>query len=130
MLKPTIERYDLGLLAEEGEQDDSRLTKHAFWTIDPLDGTQYFIEGQSGYATTIALVDQSGQPILGVVYDPVGEDLFEAVTGRGVTLNGAPLKPVGSHDSGPTTWFADRSLRNHPNFARLEAERIGSSKPL
>ena len=48
-LAHTIERYDLGVLAEEGDQDDSRLHKHAFWTIDPLDGTQYFIDGAPGY---------------------------------------------------------------------------------
>ena len=59
-LKGTIDRYDLGLLAEEGESDDSRLQKHAFWTVDPLDGTQYFVEGRSGYATSIALVTKSG----------------------------------------------------------------------
>ena len=122
ILEPTIKRYDLGLLAEEGEQDDSRLHKHAFWTIDPLDGTQYFIEGRPGYATSIALVSQSGQPILGVVYDPINDALYEAVTGRGVTRNGKPIKMLrASHkDSEKLTWFADRSLRQQPNFEHLK----------
>ena len=44
-LTPTMIRYDLGLLAEEGEHDNSRLQKHAFWTIDPLDGTTNFVHG-------------------------------------------------------------------------------------
>ena len=110
-------------LAEEGEQDDSRHTRHAFWAVDPLDGTQYFIEGRPGYATSIALVSRSGEPILGVVYDPVEENLFEAVTGRGVTMNGvtleAPVHAAGT--SGRTRWFADRSLQDHPRFADYEA---------
>lgn len=122
LLEPTIRRYDLGLLAEEGEHDDSRLHAHAFWTIDPLDGTQCFIEGQSGYATSIALVSRSGRPILAVVYDPVHEHLYEAVTGRGVTLNGEPLKPLVRSADRPqrTKWFADRSLRSHLHFAEYE----------
>ncbi|MBL90691.1 MAG: hypothetical protein CMH56_02625 [Myxococcales bacterium] len=122
ILEPTFKRYDLGLLAEEGEQDDSRLHKHAFWTIDPLDGTQCFIEGKPGYATSIALVSQSGQPILGVVYDPIDDVLYEAVTGRGVTLNGEPIEvaALSGTDSGKTKWFADSSLREHPSFEQLQ----------
>ena len=122
-LRPTIERYDLGLLAEEGEQDESRLTKHAFWTIDPLDGTQFFIEGKSGYATSIALVSQAGETILGVVCDPVAGELFEVVKGRGVTLNGAPLEaPTPAESEAKTVLFADRSLRKHPRFEELQAQ--------
>ncbi len=121
-LGPTIERYDLGLLAEEGEQDDSRLTKHAFWTIDPLDGTQYFIEGKSGYATSIALVSQAGESILGVVFDPAADELFEVVKGRGVTLNGAPLEAPPAPGGTKTVLFADRSLRKHPGFDELQMQ--------
>ena len=117
-LASTIERYDLGVLAEEGIQDDSRLQKHAFWTIDPLDGTQYFIDGRPGYSTSIALVSQSGEPILGVVYDPVHDRLYEAVNGQGVTLNGAaiPMVETTKNESAKTIWFADRSLPTYPYF--------------
>ncbi|MBT6177161.1 MAG: DUF1679 domain-containing protein [Deltaproteobacteria bacterium] len=122
ILKPTFERYDLGLLAEEGEQDDSRLQKHAFWTIDPLDGTQYFIDGQDGYATSIALVARDGKTILGVVYDPANDDLYEAIAGRGVKLNAKPLQPtIPKEKAATTTWFADLSLRNHPSFENFNA---------
>lgn len=115
-LQRTIDRYDLGVLAEEGESDNSRLQKHAFWTIDPMDGTQYFIEGISGYATSIALVAQCGTPILGAVYDPVEDSLYEAVKGGGVTRNGVRLKPMSSETTGAIVLFADRSLRNYPQF--------------
>ena len=91
ILEPTIARYDLGVLAEEGLQDDSRLEKPAFWTVDPLDGTQFFIEGTPGYSTSIALVSRSGTPLVAAVYDPVNDLLYEAVSGRGVTLNGETL---------------------------------------
>jgi len=122
-LKQTIERYDLGVLAEEGEQDDSRLQKHAFWTIDPLDGTQYFIDGQPGYSTSIALVSRSGEPIVAVVYDSVHDQLFEAVTGGGVTLNGEPIPVTNSTENSleRTTWFADRSLPTYPYYESVQA---------
>ncbi len=121
-LEPTLAPYDLGILAEEGHHDSSRLAKHAFWTVDPLDGTQYFIEGSAGYATSIALVSQSGEPILGVVYDPVGQALFEVVRGGDVHLNGRPFKPAAENHaaSGSIQWFADRSLKDHPDFARYQ----------
>jgi fructose-1,6-bisphosphatase/inositol monophosphatase family enzyme len=122
LLQPSIDRYDLGVLAEEGEQDDSRLQKHAFWTIDPLDGTQYFIDGKPGYSTSIALVSQSGQPIVAAVYDSVHDNLYEAVTGRGVTLNGEPLPIVaaGDTDAKAITWFADRSLPTYPYYSQIK----------
>ncbi len=116
-LSPTIDRYDLGLLAEEGVQDNSRLEKHAFWTIDPLDGTQHYVEGRGGYATSIALVSKEGKTILGVVYDPVNDKIYHAVRGQGFHINGVRQEGrAGDLDSALTKWYADRSLMNHPNF--------------
>ncbi len=123
ILAPSIERYDLGVLAEEGEHDDTRLHKHAFWTIDPLDGTQYYIDGAPGYATSIALVSQSGESLLAAVYDPVHDALYEAVRGQGVTLNGdAFVDPVDSEDASKgMTWLGDRSLPSYPYFPQVKA---------
>ena len=122
-LEETTTRYDLGVLAEEGIQDESRLDKHAFWTIDPLDGTQYFIDGVPGYATSIALVSREGRPIVGVVYDPVSGDLYEAVLGRGVRRNGQLIARPDAQEPGimPRVWFADRSLPSYPYFEGVQA---------
>ena len=122
ILAPTLARYDLGMLAEEGEHDDSRHKKHAFWAVDPLDGTQRYIHGDAGYATSVALVSRAGRPLLGVVYDPAGDALYEAVKGRGVTCNGAPLVPPRKDavPSRPSRLFADPSLRQHPGFESLQ----------
>ena len=110
-------------MAEEGEADQSRLAKHAFWAIDPLDGTQRYVEGRPGYATSIALVSRSGRPLLAVVYDPANDRLFEAVAGQGVRMNGEPLPPCGPpREDGPNPiWFADASLRKHARFADYDA---------
>ena len=44
------ERYELAVLAEESADSGERLHHRAFWAIDPLDGTLFFVEGKSGYS--------------------------------------------------------------------------------
>lgn len=46
-----------------------------FWLVDPLDGTRGFISGSGEYCVNIALVE-NGAPVLGVIYAPVGGDLY------------------------------------------------------
>jgi len=60
------------------------------WIIDPLDGTTNFAHGLALFCVSIAL-EIDGQLALGVVYDPVGEELYTAERGGGARLNGRPL---------------------------------------
>lgn len=73
-----------GFLAEEGlnrgEQGEFR------WVIDPLDGTTNFAHRFPVFTVSIALENQ-GRVILGVVYDPMRDEMFEAVQGEGAFLN-------------------------------------------
>ena len=87
-LKPTFERFELGLLTEEQPDDGGRFSADYFWCIDPIDGTLPFIEGTPGYAVSIALVRRDGTPAIGVAYDPVGETLIHAIADAGVFRNG------------------------------------------
>jgi myo-inositol-1(or 4)-monophosphatase len=66
------------------------------WVIDPLDGTTNFAHGFPVFAVSIGLVD-CGEPLVGVVYDPLRDELFAAARGQGAALNGAPIRvsPVG-----------------------------------
>ena len=61
------------------------------WVIDPLDGTTNFAHGFPAYCVSIGLEYQS-RGILGIVLDPTRQELFVAETGRGASLNGAPLR--------------------------------------
>ena len=121
ILEPLIIKYELGVLAEEGQHNNSRLEKHAFFAIDPLDGTLHFVEGKSGFATSIALVLKSGQSLLGAVYDPVHDNLYQATRGRGFFVNGERMEPSpqSSHKE-RLTLFADRSLQKHFLFDVLQ----------
>lgn len=109
-LTPTLERFGLGLLTEERDDDGGRLSADHFWCIDPLDGTLPFIEGTSGYAVSIALVDRDGTPRVGVIYDPVEATLLHAIQGVGAFRDGLawPTEPLLHGDV--LSVFADRSF--------------------
>lgn len=61
------------------------------WYIDPLDGTTNFAHAFPHFAVSVGLTYES-QPIVGVVYDPIRNELFCARRGRGASLNGSPIR--------------------------------------
>ena len=76
------------ILAEENIQPPAGAT--SIWVIDPLDGTTNYSRHIPVFSVSIALV-RDGRPVLGVIYDPLQDDLFAAEAGRGATLNGQPM---------------------------------------
>lgn len=109
-LTPTLDRFELGLLTEERDDDRGRLTAGAFWCIDPLDGTLPFIEGSPGYAVSIALVGRDGNPLIGVIYDPVEATMFHAISGAGAFRDRRPWPTEPSTRGNTLSVFADRSF--------------------
>ncbi len=82
------------LIGEEGARGVPAVEGEAMpygWVIDPLDGTTNFAHGYPHFAVSIAL-EYEGEPILGVVYDPMRDELFVAEQGQGATLNGEPIR--------------------------------------
>lgn len=61
------------------------------WIIDPLDGTTNYAHGYPVFCVSIAL-EQAGQVILGVIYDPIRDEMFAAERGEGATLNGRRIR--------------------------------------
>jgi myo-inositol-1(or 4)-monophosphatase len=68
---------DAAWLSEETADDKSRLSPKRVWIVDPLDGTKEFVKGLPEYTVAIALVED-GEPILGVVHNPVTGETFWA----------------------------------------------------
>lgn len=60
------------------------------WCIDPIDGTSNFVRGLPYFAVSVALV-RAGKSVMGVVYDPVANEMFAAEHDRGAFLNGDKL---------------------------------------
>lgn len=79
-----------GWLSEEDKDDLARLNSSRVWVVDPIDGTKEFIAGVPQFAVSIGLV-MAGRPVLGIVYNPVEEQLYKAVGGCGALLNDRPI---------------------------------------
>jgi len=60
------------------------------WVVDPLDGTVNFVHGLQNFAVSIGLYS-GGMMRLGVILDPVYDELFTAISGGGATCNGEPI---------------------------------------
>ena len=74
-----------GILAEESVDTAHRLDKRRVWMVDPLDGTNGFIDGNGDFAVQIGLT-QDGECVLGVVYQPLIDLLYHAVRGQGAWI--------------------------------------------
>lgn len=78
------------LVGEEGTGQQAPGSGGFGWLIDPIDGTTNYAHGYPHFAVSIAL-ERDSLPLLGVVYDPMRDELFAAARGRGATVNGAAL---------------------------------------
>ena len=76
-----------GFFGEESNQQELHPQTEAFWVVDPIDGTTNFVHGISVFAISIGLV-VNGESVLGVIYQPILDELFAAQKGQGATLNG------------------------------------------
>ncbi len=71
-------------------QENALAAAGGCWILDPLDGTTNFTHGFELFASSLALAI-GGEVVLGLVYDPIRDELFGARRGRGAELNGRPL---------------------------------------
>ncbi len=78
-----------GVWGEEGAS--ARRDGEYLWVIDPLDGTRNYAKGIPFFCVSVALLFQ-GQPVLGVIYDPLHEETFSAERGKGAYLNGERMR--------------------------------------
>ncbi|WP_290651584.1 inositol monophosphatase family protein [Aquisalimonas sp.] len=80
-----------------GEEGGSQGNSEYVWIIDPLDGTTNFVHGLPHFSVSIAL-QHKGRLEVGVIYDPVRQELFTATRGNGATLDGHKIR-VRTHKS-------------------------------
>jgi myo-inositol-1(or 4)-monophosphatase len=86
------ERPDDGLMGEEGSRSPAPSGRR--WIVDPLDGTVNFLYGLRAWGVSIALEDEEGLAV-GVVFNPVSGECFEAERGKGATVNGERIHVTG-----------------------------------
>jgi myo-inositol-1(or 4)-monophosphatase len=79
---------DHRIMAEEGTQIGNN-AEH-LWVIDPLDGTTNYAHGYPNFSVSIAYLHH-GETVLGVIYDPLRDELFTAQKGQGAFLGNQRL---------------------------------------
>jgi myo-inositol-1(or 4)-monophosphatase len=103
-----------GITAEEGSSQAS--ASEYRWYVDPLDGTTNFAHGYPMFNVTLAL-ENRGELIAGVIYDPIRDELFSAERGGGAYLNGRRIhvsRTERLQDSLVATGFPSR--KRHQNI--------------
>lgn len=78
-------RPDYGFLLEEGGAVEGADPHHR-WLVDPLDGTTNYLHGIPHFAISIGL-ERDGEPIAGVILDPLRDEMFWAERGAGAYVN-------------------------------------------
>ena len=79
-----------------GEESGALGKARNVWVIDPLDGTHNYLRGVPHFSVSIGLLE-NGEPTLGVVYDPLRDELFTADRGNGAYLNDRRIR-IGKRD--------------------------------
>ncbi|MBT5263897.1 MAG: inositol monophosphatase [Rhodospirillaceae bacterium] len=87
-------RPEYGFLLEEGNEIESRDPDGRRWIIDPLDGTLNFLHGIPHFCISIAL-EERGQVIAGVIYEPIRDEMYWAEKGDGAYLNDRRIRVSG-----------------------------------
>jgi 3'(2'), 5'-bisphosphate nucleotidase len=80
------------VISEENADDLRRLEIDRVWYVDPIDGTKDFIKGRDGFSVMIGMCD-GPRPVVGVVYQPLGDRLFLAAPDLGAWFL-APGQPA------------------------------------
>jgi len=111
MLRQSLlaERPDYGWLSEETEDSPERLSAERLFIVDPIDGTRAFIEGNSGWAHSLAIAE-NGRIIAAVVYLPVSDRIYSAALGQGAFLNGERIHASGRENLEQATLLAARPV--------------------
>ncbi|KAK2580889.1 hypothetical protein KPH14_005959 [Odynerus spinipes] len=111
-------------IAEESTGETlPELTDDPTWIIDPIDGTTNFIHGFPHTCVVIGLAVRK-EMVLGIVYNPVLEQLFTARKGRGAFLNGRPIKVSKVQDISKALFCIEAGYMKIDDLREKTVERV------
>jgi myo-inositol-1(or 4)-monophosphatase len=117
-------RPDDAILGEEG--GDTGGSSGVRWVVDPLDGTINFLFGVPQWAVSIAAEDADGT-LVGVVYDPIRDELFSAERGGPALLDGREITASGKAD--PATALVGTGFGYDAEVRRAQATVVARVLP-
>lgn len=92
---------NVSFVGEEG----SKTISDRMWIIDPIDGTTNFICSHENFAISVAFYENK-QPIFGIVYDVMKDEMFSAYTNKGAWLNQKQLESLKNKSLEECVWDA------------------------
>jgi myo-inositol-1(or 4)-monophosphatase len=123
-------RPQWGFLLEEAGEIKGKDGQHV-WVVDPIDGTTNFIHGIPHFAISIGLT-RNGEPVAGLVYNPIADELFSAERGGGAYLNDRRIRVAARrdiHDAVIACGMPHRGRGDHVQFraelAQVQAKDSG-----
>lgn len=113
LLKALREIRPGAIMGEEMTREEQEKQWHegmnGLWSVDPIDGTSNFLKGLPYFCISVAWMVQ-GKSVMGVVYNPVSDEMFYAEKGRGAFLNDR-LLPINRNVSELSSAVANVDLK-------------------
>ncbi len=129
VLEETFPEYDV--LAEEDDKGEGTIEAEDYrWIVDPIDGTTNFTHGVPPYAVSIGL-QHHHEVVVGVILDVSRDELFTAVRGHGLRVNGyaRSVSPTASlAESLITTGFPYRSIDHLDVYLQVLSDFMTQSR--
>jgi myo-inositol-1(or 4)-monophosphatase len=108
-------RPNYGWLSEETADDPGRLGRETIFTIDPIDGTRGFVEGDDRWCVSLAIV-RRGRPVVAVLNVAARNEFYSAISGAGAWSGGGPLHVSETGElnraqlAGPRGWLRTEAI--------------------
>ena len=117
-------RPDYGWLSEETPDTPDRLSRKRLWIVDPIDGTNSFVNGTDGWCIGAALIE-NGQPILAALFQPKADVFYAAALGYGAFCNKVLMMPNdGGNLAGAKLLGTGRALKSFPGVSADASPQI------
>ncbi|MCH8090837.1 MAG: inositol monophosphatase [Proteobacteria bacterium] len=108
---------------ETGQTQGDSSMGDRLWVVDPIDGTDCFVFGIPTWCVSIAWVEK-GKIKIGVIYDPVHDELYAAGLGYGAWLNGERISVSAAEDCGAGIVGIGHSSRVDPALTLDAIDRL------
>jgi myo-inositol-1(or 4)-monophosphatase len=115
---------ELGFLLEEHEELNNK-GKEFTCFIDPIDGSKYFAKKVPFFAISVGVL-KGDVPVLGVIYNPISNQLYSAAEGIPTTLNGVEVKV--SEETNPQSAMISVDLASHKE--NWDSEKVWMNEKL
>ncbi|MEH7461797.1 inositol monophosphatase family protein [Bacillus thuringiensis] len=119
------------ILGEEGYGDELASTDGILWLIDPIDGTMNFVHQKRNFAISIGIYE-NGIGKIGLVYDPVHDELYHAKMGVGAFCNEIKIPSLQPSEVSlgviavNATWLTDNPRLDMSKMAQLVKKARGT----